>query len=88
MGLPMRGRILAWLKGLDGGEFILGGAVGFLAAGALFTVVVDDVIDRANNRAIEAAQYRIAEAEAFRQSLHCVAETVVAGCLRWEPKLQ
>ena len=91
------GKIIAWLKARDLAEIALGCAVGFLAAGAMFTMVQMQAIEVVNKRAqakvdrvIEGAQFQVAdaisEAHKFRASIQCVAETIVDGCLRWEKR--
>ena len=89
--------LFSWLKARDYSEIALGIAVGFIAAGALFTVVQMEIAEALNvraqvqvYRAVEDAQLQaadaISEAHRFRASIHCVAETIVDGCLRWEKR--
>ena len=91
--------IISWLKARDLAEIALGGAIGFLTAGALFTTIQMRVASVLNeraqaqiNRAIESAQLQVAdaisEAHKFRASLFCAAETIVDGCKRWEPRVR
>ena len=93
------GKILAWLKARDLAEISLGVAVGFLAAAALFTAVQMQAIEAMDKRAqlkinlaIENAQFQVAdavfEANKFRASLFCAAETIVDGCQCWKPKVK
>ena len=85
-------KILTWLKARDLAEIALGCAVGVLITGAVFAVIQEQVNDRMNARAIENAQYQVAdalsEAHKFRASLFCAAETRVNGCHSWEPKVK
>ena len=91
--------ILAWLKARDLAEIALGCAVGFLAAAALFTVVQMQAAEILNARAqvqidqaIENAQSQVAqavfEANKFRDSLFCAAETIIDGCQCWKPTVR
>ena len=85
-------QIIAWLKARDLAEIALGGVIGFLMAGALATTVFHHALDKAQARAIENAQLQIsdaiAKANAFRDSIECVAETIVAGCKSYEPRVR
>ena len=82
----------AWLKERELAEVALGVAVGFLVAGALFTTVHLQILDAMHDRAIENAQIQVADAidhaHRFRASLQCTAETIVAGCMRYEPRVR
>ena len=81
-------KALAWLKERDLADAILGGLVGFLTAGAMFSLIQLQVNEAMNTRAIENAQLQVADALAdanrFRASLECTAHTI-NGCKRWEP---
>ena len=83
---------LSWLKARDLAEIALGCAVGALITGAVFALIQEQVNDRMNERAIENAQYQVAdalsEAHKFRASLFCAAETIVNGCWRYEMKVK
>ena len=80
---------IAWLKARNLAEIALGGAGGFLAAGAMFSVIQLWMGDDMNDRAIENAMYQVAdaltEAHKFRASLECTAHTLTE-CVRWEPR--
>lgn len=82
-------KILSWLKARYLAEIALGFAIGFLTAGALFTTIQVQIGNAMNDRAIEAAQYQIAdalsEAHKFRNSIDCTM-TTPTGCRRWEPR--
>ena len=82
---------LSWLKARDLAEIVLGCAVGALITGAVFAAIQEQVNDRMNERAIDNAQLQVAaaidEANKFRASLFCAAETLVNGCRSWEPRV-
>ena len=85
-------QILTWLKTRNLAEIALGGAGGFLAAAALFTLIQMWVGDDMNARAIENAQLQVAdaitEANGFRASLVCKGIPINGVCPVWEPRVK
>ena len=65
--------------------------VALMVAGSIFTVGMEFGVEVGRDMTIEDAQLQISdavhEAEKFRRSLECTAETPT-GCLRWEPRVQ
>ena len=74
---------------LDLTDAFLGAIVFLLASGSVFTAGINYGMDLAVDSAIEDAQLQISdavhEADKFRRSLECTAETPT-GCRRWEPR--
>ena len=78
--------LISRLRNTDFPDTLMGAVVGFLIAGAIFTVIQERVNDMMNDRAIDNAQLQVAdaltEAHRFRASLECTAATP-DGCKCW-----
>lgn len=80
---------LSWLKARDLAEIALGCSVGALITGAVFAAIQEQVNDRMNERAIENAQYQVADALNEIARFKCEQHDFIAGtfkCVIWEFK--